>query len=70
MRVTVDIDEDSLEKLKRLTGMQETSAAIGYAVEAWLHLKEKKAFLASVMNGETDYAMKNDAIERRLYGTD
>lgn len=63
MRLTIDIDERSLLEIQRRTGLHKKSPAVRKALEAYLHDRARKEFLARVAAGKTDYAMSNDEVE-------
>lgn len=69
MRITVEIDEATLKAIKKRTKIDKNSPAISFVVSDWVRQKDRRAFLDKVLNGETDYSMTNDELERRLYGT-
>lgn len=70
MRITVEIDEKALKRVKKVTHIAKSSPAISFVVDEWLRQIEKKAFLDDIMSGRTDYSMTNEELERRIYGTD
>jgi len=63
MRITVDLDPKDLDEVSRLTGIDKKSPAVAQAVHEYLRQKEREAFLKSVLAGETDYALSNEAVE-------
>jgi hypothetical protein len=63
MRVTVDIDESTLNELAKLTGEKKTSPAVAKVVEDWVRRQKAKAFGARIMEGFYDYPYTNDEIE-------
>jgi Arc/MetJ family transcription regulator len=63
MRITVDLDENDLAELSRLTGVGKKSPAVALAVREFIRQKERELFLKKVLAGETDYALSNDELE-------
>jgi len=63
MRVTIELDEKDIAKIKKTTGIQKISPAIRRACQEYLKSLEKKRFLASVLDGESDYSMTNEELE-------
>ena len=63
MRVTVDIEESTLNELERLTGEKKTSPAVAKVVEDWVRRQKAKEFGARIMEGFFDYPYTNDEIE-------
>lgn len=65
MRVGIEIDRAQLEKLQQLTGIQEKSLAVSYALKEYLNWQQRRAFVQKVLAGETDYSTSNDELEAR-----
>jgi hypothetical protein len=63
MRITVEIDENDIENIKRTTGIQKTSPAVKQALKNYLKHLERQRFLKSVLAGKSDYSMTNKEIE-------
>jgi len=63
MRVTVDIDEQSLREIQAATGERKKSAAVQKALHAYLRELRKRRLLARVLAGKTDYGMTNEELE-------
>lgn len=63
MRITVDIEEKKLRTILQLTGQGKKSPAVAQALDEFIEDRRRKAFLAKVMAGKTDYRMSNDRIE-------
>lgn len=63
MRITIELDPESLDAVSRLTGIGKKSPAIAQAIEEYIRGKEREAFLKSVMAGETDYGLSNEELE-------
>jgi len=63
MRITVDLDENDLTEVSRLTGIKKKSPAVALAVQEFIRQKERELFLKKVLAGETDYALSNDELE-------
>lgn len=64
MRVTVDLDEDTLAELAKLTGEKKISPAVAKVVEDWVKRQKAKAFGSMIMEGMFDYRTTNDEIEK------
>jgi Arc/MetJ family transcription regulator len=63
MRITVEIDENLLAEIQRLTGERKQSPAVARALAEYLATKRRDEFLRSVLAGETDYSMENAEVE-------
>lgn len=63
MRITVDLDENDLTEVSRITGIEKKSPAVALAVREFIRQKKRERFLKKVLAGETDYAMSNDELE-------
>lgn len=65
MRITVDISEDVLAELARLTGQSKRSPAVALAVEEFVQRRKAKEFGRALREGAFDYGATNDEIERQ-----
>jgi Arc/MetJ family transcription regulator len=64
MRITVDIDEDTLKQAMRLTGEKKKGPAVTKAVTEFINRQMAREFGRMVMEGEfEDYPMTNEQIE-------
>jgi len=63
MRITVDIDETTLEDLARITGESKKSPAVAKAVTEFVNRKKAKEFGMLLREGAFDYPASNDEIE-------
>ena len=63
MRITVDIDEATLEDLARITGEHKKSPAIAKAVTEFVNRKKAREFGTLLREGAFDYPSTNEEIE-------
>lgn len=63
MRITIDIDANDLKQIQKITGQKKKSPAINQVVTDYLKMRERRAFIESVLAGKTDYALTNDELE-------
>lgn len=63
MRITVDIDEATLEDLARITGESKKSPAVAKAVTEFVNRKKAREFGTLLREGAFDYPATNDEIE-------
>ena len=64
MRMTIEIDEDTLKQAMRLTGETKKGPAITKAAKEFIRREMAKEFAGMVMEGKfDDYPMTNDEIE-------
>lgn len=64
MRMTIEIDEDTLQKAMKLTGETKKGPAITKAAKEFIRREMVKEFASMVMEGKfDDYPMTNDEIE-------
>lgn len=71
MRITIEIDENSLQEIQRLTGESKKSPAIQQALANYLEERRMHQFLDLVREGKTDYSLSNDELEGMLeHGAD
>ena len=65
MRMTVDLDEKTLDELLKVTGHKKNSPAVAFAVRDFLNRKKAKNFGQMLREGKFDYPATNDEIESR-----
>jgi metal-responsive CopG/Arc/MetJ family transcriptional regulator len=63
MRITVEIDESTLNDLARITGESKKSPAVAKAVIEFVKRKKAKEFGALLREGAFDYNYTNEEIE-------
>lgn len=63
MRITVEIEDDKLKSIQKLTRQRKKSPALVMALDEYLEYKRRQAFLDRVMAGGTDYRASNDEVE-------
>jgi len=64
MRITVDLDEETLKQAMRLTGEKKKGPAVTKAVTEFINRQMAREFGRMVMEGEfEDYPMTNEDIE-------
>lgn len=70
MRVSVEIDESTLNDLRRLTGEEKMSPAIRRAVTEFVRRQRVREFGRLLREGAFDYPLTNDEIESEDSGPD
>ncbi len=68
MRVTVDIDEDTLSEVAKITGEKKMSPAIAKAVGEFVKRAKAREFGQLLREGAFDYDATNDELEAREGG--
>jgi hypothetical protein len=63
MRITVDIDENDLGRLQKLTGKKKKATAIQAALEEYLRMQRVEDIVRAVREGRVDYGTTNEEIE-------
>lgn len=63
MRITVDIDDATLNDLARITGESKKSPAVAMAVTEFVNRKKAKEFGMLLREGAFDYPATNEEIE-------
>lgn len=63
MRMTVDIDEATLDELLKITGQTKNSPAVAFAVRDFVNRKRAKDFGRMLREGTFDYPATNAEIE-------
>jgi Arc/MetJ family transcription regulator len=64
MRITVDIDENKIAEIQRITGQRMKSPAVNMALDVFLREMRKRELLNRVREGRTDYPRTNDELEK------
>lgn len=65
MRMTVEIDEKTLEELTKITGIKKNSPAVAFAVRDFINRRKAKDFGKMLREGKFDYPASNAEIEDR-----
>ncbi|HEX4644591.1 MAG TPA: type II toxin-antitoxin system VapB family antitoxin [Verrucomicrobiae bacterium] len=65
MRITIDIDANSLKQIQKVTGERKKSPAINHALADFLRMRERRAFIEKALTGKTDYPLTNEELEAR-----
>lgn len=65
MRMTVDLDEETLDELMKITGHKKNSPAVAFAVRDFVHRKKAKHFGRMLREGKFDYPATNLETEAR-----
>ena len=65
MRMTVEIDEETVDELLKITGHKKNSPAVAFAVRDFVNRKKAKDFGRMLREGKFDYPATNDEIESR-----
>jgi hypothetical protein len=63
MRITVDIEDEKLRSILKLTKQTKKSPALALALDEFIENRERQQFLNKVMSGGTDYRMSNEQLE-------
>jgi metal-responsive CopG/Arc/MetJ family transcriptional regulator len=64
MRITVDIEDDVLDELSKMTGESKKSPAIAKAVTEYVKRQKAKEFVRLLREGDFDYPSTNEEIEK------
>ncbi|MGH7976059.1 MAG: type II toxin-antitoxin system VapB family antitoxin [Limisphaerales bacterium] len=65
MRMTVELDEDILDELSKVTGIKKNSPAVAFAVRDFINRKKAKDFGRMLREGKFDYPATNEEVEER-----
>jgi hypothetical protein len=63
MRMTVEIDESTLDELLKVTGHKKNSPAVAFAVRDFINRKKSKDFGRMLREGTFDYPATNAEVE-------
>lgn len=64
MRMTVDIDEKTLDELLKVTGHKKNSPAVAFAVRDFINRRKARDFGRMLREGTFDYPATNDETEK------
>jgi Arc/MetJ family transcription regulator len=65
MRMTVELDEKTLNELLKVTGHKKNSPAVAFVVRDFLNRKKARDFGRMLREGRFDYPATNDELEKR-----
>lgn len=65
MRMTVEIEEETLDELLKITGHTKNSPAVAFVVRDFINRKKAKDFGQMLREGKFDYPATNDETESR-----
>ena len=65
MRMTVKLDEKTVDELLKVTGHKKNSPAVAFAVRDFLNRKRAREFGRMLREGKFDYPATNDELEKR-----
>ena len=65
MRMTVELDKNTLEELLKITGHRKNSPAVAFAVRDFINRKKARNFGRMLREGAFDYPATNNEIEKR-----
>ena len=63
MRITVEIDGKSLDKVMQYTGNKKKSTAISKAIDEYLRMRRVDEVVNKVREGKVSYGRTNDELE-------
>jgi Arc/MetJ family transcription regulator len=64
MRITVDIDEDVLSAVTKITGEKKMSPAVSKAVTEFVRRAKAREFAKLLREGSFDYPTTNEELEK------
>lgn len=67
MRITVDIDDNTLKSVIKETGIKKKSPALQKAVKEYCLSAKKRRFISYVLEGNSDYSSTNEELEKVEY---
>lgn len=65
MRITIEIDAKSLQRIQTLTGQKKKSPAVSQALDAYLLQQARRVLIQRALSGKTDFPLTNDELEAR-----
>jgi Arc/MetJ family transcription regulator len=65
MRITIDIDVNSLNRIQKITGEKKKSPAVMRALADYLNWRQRHQFVQRILAGKTDFSLSNEELEAR-----
>lgn len=65
MRVTIEVDEETLQQVQKMTGEKQKSRALAKAVGEYLNRRKAREFGRLLREGAFDYPTTNEEIEEQ-----
>jgi len=65
MRMTVELDKNTLGELLKITGHRKNSPAVAFAVRDFVNRKKARDFGRMLREGAFNYPATNDEVEQR-----
>ena len=65
MRITIDIDANSLIRIQKITGEKKKSPAVTRALADDLNWRQRHQFVQRILAGKTDFSLSNEELEAR-----
>ncbi len=65
MRMTVELDNKTLDELTKVTGIKKNSPAVAFAVRDFINRKKARDFGRMLREGKFDYPATNEEVEER-----
>ena len=65
MRMTVELDNKTLDELTKVTGIKKNSPAVAFAVRDFINRKKARDFGRMLREGKFDYPATNEEVEAR-----
>lgn len=65
MRMTVELDEKTLDELLKVTGHKKNSPAVAFAVRDFINRRKAKDFGRMLREGTFDYPATNEESEKQ-----
>jgi hypothetical protein len=63
MRITLEIDEEKIERIMKLTKNKKKSPALAAALDEFIIQKHRQEVVAQIMANESGYETSNEEIE-------
>lgn len=65
MRITIDIDANSLSQIQKMTEDKKKSPAVTRALTEYLNWRQRHQFVERVLAGKTAFSLSNEELEAR-----
>ncbi len=65
MRMTVELDEKTVDELTKVTGIKKNSPAVAFAVRDFINRKKARDFGRMLREGKFDYPATNEELKAR-----
>jgi Arc/MetJ family transcription regulator len=65
MRITIELDEENMRQIQKITGQKKKSPAVSRALAEFVQQHQRRKFIERALSGQTDFSLTNEELEAR-----